>query len=232
MAPAEAPRWVGLGTELFQLALSMVLGAAIGFERELRGRSAGLRTLSLVSFGSTLIMILPSYVLYRNFPVEELHIDPGRVVAGVVMGIGFLGAGVILKLDQLVRGVTTAASIWVVAAIGLTVGARQYALAIVATAMVLCVLALLNLIERRLPVAVYRRVAIESHAGVSVDVLNRAGELVRASGGRILDVKLHEAQPSDRSEIELWIQTRRGQRGIDLVKALSSMDGVLRARWS
>lgn len=222
----------GLGTEIFQLALSIALGAAVGFERELRGRPAGLRTLTLVSFGSTLFVILPTYVLYRDVPDEVLRIDPGRVVAGVVMGIGFLGGGVILKLAELVRGVTTAAAIWVVAGIGLTVGARQYAVAIIATVLVLCVLALLNLIERRIPVAVYRHVTIRAQVRVAVEVLERAVELVRQSGGRVLDLKLSEERPHDHTDIELWIQTRRSQRPIELVKALSSVDGVLRVRWS
>jgi putative Mg2+ transporter-C (MgtC) family protein len=216
--------------QVLQLAVSLTLGAAVGLERELRGRPAGLRTLSLVSFGATLIMLIPT-LHPAGLPTESLRVDPGRIAAGVVMGIGFLGGGVILKHAELVSGVTTAASIWVVAAIGLTVGTEEYALATIATAMALGVLTLVNSIERHIPGTVYRQLVIRTAALQSRSVLASAVEGVRHLGGRILDVRLSEHPARKRTDIEVRIGVRRGESPVELVHRLASLEGVTEVRW-
>lgn len=95
---------------LLQLLMALILGGAVGMERELRGRSAGLRTLSLVCLGSTLVMMVSAHLSFESAS-GVLRADPGRIAAGVITGIGFLGGGVILQLGDIIRGVTTAASI-------------------------------------------------------------------------------------------------------------------------
>ena len=128
-----------LAEALARLGLVAVLAGAIGVERELRDQDAGLRTHMLVGVGAAL------FVLAGNFAWSELDfgassgviLDPSRVVAYVVTGVGFLGAGAILKYGASVRGLTTAASLWVVAAIGVVVASGEYVLGIVATAAVL-----------------------------------------------------------------------------------------------
>lgn len=130
-----------------KMLLSLVLGAAVGYERKRRGQIAGVRTFALISMGATLAMILSIYV-----PQEFMGLkngDPGRIAAQVVTGIGFLGAGAIIQMKGSVRGLTTAAGIWLVAAIGLAVGAGLYAVAIVSTALIFFTLILFEIYERR-----------------------------------------------------------------------------------
>lgn len=115
-----------------RLLAATILGAVIGLERERRGRPAGLRTLALVSLGSAGFTVVSAFGFLGG--------DPGRVASGVVTGIGFLGAGSILREGSGVTGVTTAASIWAVAALGMLVGAGLYILAISMTLLILIVL--------------------------------------------------------------------------------------------
>ena len=118
-------------SSIFKLLLSMLLGSIVGFERKRKGQTAGVRTFALISMGATLAMLLSIYV-----PQEYLGLkngDPGRIAAQVLSGIGFLGAGAIIQMKGSVRGLTTAAGIWMVATIGLAVGVGMYLLSIVAT---------------------------------------------------------------------------------------------------
>lgn len=129
-----------------KLLLSMLLGCLVGYQRKRRGQTAGVRTFSLIAMGATLAMILSIYV-----PQEYLGLkngDPGRIAAQVVTGIGFLGAGAIIQMKGSVRGLTTAAGIWMVATIGMAVGVGMYAISIIATLLILFILAQLERFER------------------------------------------------------------------------------------
>lgn len=130
---------------VYRLILSLILGGLIGLDREKSRQAAGLRTHILICTGSTLLMLVSAFVP-QKFEYEMG--DPGRIVAQVVSGIGFLGAGAIFRLGVNVRGLTTAASIWVVAAIGITVGTGLYEAAIFATFLLLFVLVVLSNIEK------------------------------------------------------------------------------------
>ena len=134
--------------ELIQrLLLAALLGAILGFERELRQKSAGLRTNTLIAIGSALFTLM-SYEL-----ADAAGADPSRVAAQIVTGIGFLGAGAIMRTDSGIYGLTTAATIWVNAAVGVAAGGGEYHLAFIATGITLGVLLLLHplegLIDRR-----------------------------------------------------------------------------------
>lgn len=127
---------------IFRIVLSAMLGALIGYERQFKHKSAGLRTNILVCIGSCLIMIL-SNLLYEN--VEgKTNADPARLAAQVVSGIGFLGAGAIIKEGVNVIGLTTAACIWVVSGVGLAVGAGYYVIAIFSSLLVYIILGFLS----------------------------------------------------------------------------------------
>lgn len=133
-----------------RLVLAALLGGAIGLEREAHGRPAGFRTHILVCVGSALIIIVSAYgFLDARQRVDGIHYDAARVAAQVVSGIGFLGAGTILREGTAVRGLTTAASLWTVAGIGLAVGIGQYVGALGATAIVMIALMFLGRVERR-----------------------------------------------------------------------------------
>ena len=108
---------------VFKLLLSMTLGAAIGLERRHKGQIAGMRTFALISMGATLAMLVSIYIPEKLMGQTE-NGDPGRIAAQVISGIGFLGAGAIIQMKGSVRGLTTAAGMWMTASIGLAVGAR------------------------------------------------------------------------------------------------------------
>lgn len=147
---------VTTASSVFKLFLSMVLGSMVGWERKRKGQIAGIRTFALISMGATLAMILSIYV-----PQEYLGLkngDPGRIAAQVVTGIGFLGAGAIIQMKGSVRGLTTAAGIWIVAAIGMAVGVGMYAVSFVSTGLILVVLLPLEQIEHRIHAGVETRI--------------------------------------------------------------------------
>lgn len=131
---------------VLRLLVAGILGAIIGLDREYRAKEAGYRTHFLVSLGSALIMIVSQYGFQEIIKENSVTLDPSRVAAQVVSGIGFIGAGTIIFQKQIVRGLTTAAGIWATAGIGLAVGAGMYTISIAATLLTLAGLELLSLI--------------------------------------------------------------------------------------
>src|SRR5213596_1837060 len=137
---------------LGRLALAAALGAVLGFERELREREAGMRTLLLVSLGSALFTIVSAYG-FREFLTSGQSVvraDPTRIAAQIVTGIGFLAAGAIIRQGLSIRGLTTAATLWVVAAVGLAAGAGYYSAAVATTVLVLVSLWPLRIVAYRI----------------------------------------------------------------------------------
>ena len=131
---------------MLRLLVAGILGAIIGLDREYRAKEAGYRTHFLVSLGSALIMIVSQYGFQEIIKENSVTLDPSRVAAQVVSGIGFIGAGTIILQKQIVRGLTTAAGIWATAVIGLAVGAGMYAIGIATTVLTLIGLELLSYI--------------------------------------------------------------------------------------
>lgn len=147
---------VTTASTVFKLVLSMLLGSSVGLERKRKGQIAGVRTFALISMGATLAMILSIYV-----PQEYLGLkngDPGRIAAQVITGIGFLGAGAIIQMKGSVRGLTTAAGIWIVATIGMAVGVGMYVVSFVATALILVVLVYLETFEHKVHIGQESRI--------------------------------------------------------------------------
>jgi putative Mg2+ transporter-C (MgtC) family protein len=138
---------VNLTGAIFKLLLSMVLGASIGYERRLKGQIAGLRTFALIAMGATLAMLISIYIPQVYYGLKNG--DPGRIAAQVVSGIGFLGAGAIIQMKGSVRGLTTAAGIWISACIGLAVGAGMYVISVIATLLIIFILVNIERIESR-----------------------------------------------------------------------------------
>jgi putative Mg2+ transporter-C (MgtC) family protein len=141
-----------------RLVLAVVLGGLLGFERELKQKSAGLRTNILIALGSALFTI-------SSIQLASATGDPTRVIAQIVTGIGFLGAGAILRTDNKVQGLTTAATVWVNAALGVAAGGGEYHLAIIAGAVAMLVLLVVGPIEN----ALSRRIAAR-HNRRSTDI--------------------------------------------------------------
>jgi len=135
-----------VATDLVPMLISTVLGTLVGFERQMGRKAAGLRTHVLVCLGSTMFTLLTLHAA-REFAGDK-SLDPTRIIHGVITGVGFLGAGSILRQEGYVHGLTTAASIWMVAAIGTTVGVHAYGLAVIGTVLALIVLEGFRWVER------------------------------------------------------------------------------------
>lgn len=197
---------INLVNAVWRLVLSMLLGCAIGYERKLKGQSAGIRTFSLIAMGSTLAMLLSIYV-----PQEYLGLkngDPGRIAAQVVTGIGFLGAGAIIQMKGSVRGLTTAAGIWMVAAIGMCVGVGLYWLSVIATALILVILLPLERAERRWAGGVGLRHLSLGLEGIVTD-LEPWRELLRREGIKISNLNVEYDLRTSTTSLNLIVFTRR-----------------------
>ena len=160
---------VTLENSAFRLVLSMILGMMVGMERKRKGQVAGVRTFALISMGACMAMLLSIYV-----PQEYLGLkngDPGRIAAQVVTGVGFLGGGAMIHMHGSVRGLTTAAGIWMVATIGMSVGVGMYAVAIIGTLLILLTLIALEVWEHRRRIGQESRVICVkiNQVGISAD---------------------------------------------------------------
>lgn len=159
---------VNTANSIFRLVLSMLLGMIIGAERKRKGQIAGIRTFALISMGACLAMLLSIYV-----PQEYLGLkngDPGRIAAQVITGIGFIGGGAMIHLKGAVKGLTTAAGIWMTAIIGMAVGIGMYACALAATALILITLVALEQYEKRLRLGSESKVINMSVEGIIKDM--------------------------------------------------------------
>jgi len=190
----------GLGwpAEAFvELLLAALAGGMVGLEREVRGRQAGFRTNILVAVGSALVMIVSNRVAFHDWPNSanphvNINIDPARIAYGVMTGVGFLGAGVIVHYRGSVRGLTTAASIWCVAGLGLASGLGLYLVAIFAALLVVAALWLLDYFEKLLPKAHYRTVVLRRPwvDGCVEDTIGR----LKGAGMHVHDVTYHRSE--------------------------------------
>ena len=133
-----------------QLLLAAILGGLVGFEREYQKRAAGLRTHSLVCIGATLFTIISLQAFGPWLDKAGVSFDPSRILAAIVMGVGFIGAGLIIYRRFRIEGLTTAAGIWVVAAIGMAIGVQFYLIAIFTALLTLTILTGLRLLEERI----------------------------------------------------------------------------------
>jgi putative Mg2+ transporter-C (MgtC) family protein len=161
--------------QLSELTLAFILSALIGLEREIRQKSAGLRTYTVVGLSAALIMLVSKYGFDDVIAPNRVVLDPSRVAAQIVSGIGFIGAGVIFVRKDAVRGLTTAASVWLAAAVGMACGAGLPLLAMAVTAAHFVVVGVFPMIERRLPrsrwSAVSLRISYLDGRGILRDVL-------------------------------------------------------------
>ena len=170
---------------VFKLLLSMLLGCAVGMERKRKGQIAGLRTFALIAMGATVAMILSIYVPQVYLGLKNG--DPGRIAAQVITGIGFLGAGAIIQSKGSVRGLTTAASIWIVATIGMAVGVGMYMLSVFATLLILIILTGLEALERHVHVGGESRI-IRMRVSSIVSDIEPYRDVLESQGVKLVNV--------------------------------------------
>ena len=205
-----------------KLLLAGACGAVIGFERELHDKPAGLRTNMLICIGSTLITMVSIHVALTYAERQVNIADPGRIAAQIVSGIGFLGAGTIIQARGSVHGLTTAATIWVMAGVGLAIGAGLAGLALATTLLLLVTLYLLGRLEARLTPRhrfVYFRVEAETRPRL-VDDIGRLAERVRIS---IHDFDLKRSDEGLRIDFALSLPDAKRDA---LVEGLLDLEGV------
>jgi putative Mg2+ transporter-C (MgtC) family protein len=188
---------INFKTAVFRLLASFVIGMIIGIEREAHSQPAGMRTHILISIGSTLAMLLSIYIpqAYPGFQ----NGDPGRIAAQVVTGIGFLGAGAILRFGANVRGLTTAASIWSMAMLGMAVGAGLFKVSAVAAAIILFALTIMDIFEKFFfHDRIFKRIEITVRKKTSE--LHDLQKLIKSLGIRIheVDFKKNTGETTDK----------------------------------
>ncbi len=213
---------------ILRVLLSGIMGALVGLEREIHGCAAGLRTHILVCIGSTLFMATSVYISIGYGHLGG--VDPSRIAAGVVTGIGFLGAGAIIRYGSSIRGLTTAASIWAVAAIGLAIGAGMYAVSAVTTIIIMVVLFLSHLEEYFQLKKRSRKLMVrfrDSGGDVCGDDLKG---LIEAYGGKITQTTT-EGEKKEGEMILVFdiLMSRTWCR--DLIEEISSLPYVKKVTW-
>ncbi len=203
--------------------MATIFGALVGYQREKAEKPAGLRTHTLVCLGSALAMQVSIY------PFEgQANADPTRIAAGVIVGIGFLGAGTIIRQGSIVRGLTTAASVWVTAGVGLAIGIGFYIPAIVAAALVITILTILKQVEIRVT---------RGHKLVSLISKDRPGQLGKIGSvlGRldvnIKNIELECEEESGLCHIKLAVDSPASVHSDIILEKLSEIEGVSSTTW-
>jgi putative Mg2+ transporter-C (MgtC) family protein len=211
---------------VLRLAMATILGGLIGLERERLDRAAGLRTHALVSVASALIMIVSTYGFPNPVEGAEGSLDPSRIAAQVVSGIGFLGAGVIIFRGNSIRGLTTAATIWSVAGVGLAAGGGLYAPAIVGTGFMLLIQAGLKPLERRFfkKHATQHRVVLDVEHGA--DVLEGIHFATQETPVRLRSLQFDNVTAAGLDSVELTLMADSQQDILDLIGKLRKMESV------
>lgn len=207
---------------VIRLVVAGAMGALVGLDREYRAKEAGYRTHFLVSLGSALIMIVSQYGFTEVLGKEGIGLDPSRVAAQVVSGIGFIGAGTIILNKQIVRGLTTAAGIWATAGIGLAIGAGMYGLGVSATILTLIGLEVLSLVFKNVGI---RSIAVEFSTH-SRDTLNAISKKFSTKNYLIVSYQMDEQtiEGATRYHVSMVIKCRKRDDESTLAAQLQVFD--------
>ena len=235
--------------QLQELLLAFALSALVGLERELKQKSAGLRTYTLVGVSAALFMLISKYGFNNVLEDGRIVLDPSRVAAQIVSGIGFIGGGVIFMRRDVVRGLTTAASIWLVAALGMACGAGLIVLAVATTVCHVVIMLVFPKLIRYLPresrTATKLRIFYEDGRGILRSILvtcsslrftidqvdvERDGDLAieREAAEQIADAEGADPERARRGTVVLSMQVKGKRPVTHLIAALTDIDGVLR----
>lgn len=220
-------------TEFFRITLAMFLGGLIGLERERHGRPAGFRTHILVCVGASLFMLVSEQIFTKYQYLTEssvARIDPARIAAGIVTGIGFLGAGTIMKHETTVRGLTTASCLWVVAGIGMAVGTGYLIPAAFTTFIAMIVLLLLNLVERKIPRHSYQNLKIWIK-GEELKIQNLENTIEKYSG-KIVKYSLERNIEEKKSVFDINIRFSNKPEMTKITQEIEEQtDGIQKLEW-
>lgn len=224
--------WFGADSWLARLLIAIVLGGLVGLEREFHGRPAGLRTHMLVCLGATL-MTLAGLLIVQGTPIYAggFRPDATRIAAGIVTGIGFLGAGAIVRTGSLIRGLTTAACIWFSAGLGISIGFGFLTIAVAATALELVTVIGLSYVEDRLPPCYYRDVAVVAQRLDLADFENACRRIFHAAHISTRDVETEIVPEPPQIKLIFHLKLRGKETRNEIMEQLQTLNGVRQVAW-
>jgi len=215
------------------LLLAILVGGAIGFERELHGRPAGVRTHMMVCLSATLVIQASQRVptALGDSVFGHLVFDPNRLAAGIVTGIGFLGAATVIRSGDIVRGITTGACVWAVAVLGIVIGQQHYALALAGTGAMLVVLIGFDWVFRWVNPIIYRRLVVIG-SGTDVSAVSASVcAVLKRSHIRVQDIAGRIDPVAQSCEIDAYIRCRNLRQAPELLTQVGLLEGVAHAAW-
>jgi putative Mg2+ transporter-C (MgtC) family protein len=221
--------------ELAPMCLAVLLGGLIGFERESHGRPAGLRTHILVCLVSALLIhasrTLPDGLL-RDAELVRIVLDPNRLAAGIMTGIGFLGAATVVRAGDIVRGITTGATVWSVAGLGIVIGQGEYALAMLGTGVLFLVLVGLDKVGHSIKPVIYRRLIVRGEHAEMTHVAERLQTVLRDHEIRVMDLSGTLGRPDEPFELVFHIRLRDVLAAPQMIKRVAGEKGILSVEWT
>ena len=209
---------------LIRLGLAALLGMIVGYERERQNQPAGLRTHAILAIGSCLAMTISINIAMQFYP-QVPNGDPGRLAAQVVSGIGFLGAGAILRYGTNVKGLTTATSLWTIAIVGLAVGAGHYFSAVGTTVALLIVLVLLNVLEKRL-IKAYETFNVTVTTSGNPDLVEDLYALFKQLKKKVLSMNMESNTQTGNMSVTMVIKAIEDDPMGDIREALKKITGI------
>lgn len=216
------------------MLVAIAVGGAIGLEREVHGRPAGVRTHMLVCLSAAIAIQASQGVLaaMSNSAGATLVYDPNRLAAGIVTGIGFLGAATVIRSGDIVRGITTGACVWAVAVLGIVIGQERYGLAIAGAGSMLAVLIGFNWIFRWVTPVVYRRLVISGRGVAMAELATEVRDALSQEGVRTQDLTGVINPGAESFEISFFVRSRRPMQAAALLERIGGVEGVSRAEWT
>jgi putative Mg2+ transporter-C (MgtC) family protein len=220
--------WLIDSSVLFRLVLAVLLGGVVGMEREMHGRPAGFRTHIVVCLGATMLMVGSEY--YRGYVDLETVFDPNRMAAGIITGIGFLGAGAIMREENMVRGLTTAGCIWFVAGLGIVIGKGLFPLALWGTLLVFIMLVFFRYVESWMSVENYRELSVRMNLESYESIKDRSAEIIRENKFLIQETRYRIDRVNQEVQMNYVLTCRKGKSQEDLLMKISRLEGIREVR--
>ena len=216
------------------LALAILVGGAIGLEREIHGRPAGVRTHMMVCLSAAIAIQASKGVLAAmgDSASGGLVYDPNRLAAGIVTGIGFLGAATVIRSGDIVRGITTGACVWAVAVLGIVIGQERYALGLAGAGAMLAVLVAVDWIFHWVTPVVYRRISVSGAGFEMAEVAAEVRNILDRARVRTQDLSGQLDSEARTFELSVFVRCRNQQQAPGLLERLGAIEGVRRVEWT
>jgi putative Mg2+ transporter-C (MgtC) family protein len=216
--------WLIDSSVLLRLVLAVLLGGVIGMEREMHGRPAGFRTHIVVCLGATMLIVGSEF--YQSHFDSGTMFDPDRMAAGIITGIGFLGAGAIMREENMVRGLTTAGCIWFVAGLGIVIGKGVFPLALWGTLLVFIMLVFFRYVESWMSVENYGELSIRMNLENYESIKRRCMEIIKNSGFLIQETHYRIDQVDKEIQLNYVLTYRKGENQEGLLMEISRIEGI------